>query len=276
VIATEKIDPRINEGAGRRSPARPLLTLAAVEGRRLVRHPALVVIVGLAMGQGVQFVLRAGPDSERNVGWLLQVGAMFVSLAALLAANLQALKSRRDGSEELFRTAPLSPASRTLALGLSAILVAVGLGVTLLVGDLAIRTAGHAANNESGHALFPLFDLVQGPLMVGLFVLIGIAVARWLPWSHAGPVAVAAMFVLSTSILNPPGEPPWMRLTPFDQTFVSDGAVLVALHVAYLVGLMTVVLVIAIMRFGRTPMIRAWLGGGLGLCVLTGFLQVAA
>ena len=154
--------------------------------------------------------------------------------------------------------------------------VAAGFALVLLAGDLAIRAAGRGAATESGHALFPLFDLVQGPLMVGLFVLIGVAVARWFPWALAGSVAVGAMFVLTTTILNGPGEPPWMRLTPFDPTFVSDGPSLAALHVAYLFGLAAIVLTIAVMRFGSTSTNRAWLTGGIGLSIITGILQVTA
>ncbi len=276
MIDVDEVDGRVTNGAGRPSGVRPILTLAAVEGRRLVRHPAIVVLVALAVGQSAQTVMRSGPGAERNAGWLLEVGALFASLAALLAANLQALKSRRDGSEELFRVAPLSQASRTVALGLSAVVIAVGFALVLLAGDLALRAAGRDAATESGHALFPLFDLVQGPLMVGLFALIGIAVARWFPWALAGSIAVGAMFVLTTTILNRPGEPSWMRLTPFDPTFVTSGPSLAALHVAYLFGLAAIVLAIAVMRFGSTSAARAWLTGGIGLSIITGILQVAA
>jgi hypothetical protein len=210
------------------------------------------------------------------VGWLLQVSALMISFAAFLAANLQTGKSRRDRSEELFQAAPLSLAARTLAMALAAVWVVAALALLLLAGDLAIRVAGRGAADDSGQALFPLFDLVQGPLMAGLFVVIGIAVARWFPTTLAGPIAVVAIFVAGTSVLNAAGEPAWMRLTPFDPSFLDDGGLLAAFHAVYLCGLAAVVLAVALLRFGWTRWVRASLVGGLVVASASGALQLAS
>jgi hypothetical protein len=276
-MITARPDSPLLEGiVSRPTTARAVMTLARVEGRRLIRHPAIVVTVALAVVQTAPFLLSADPSSEHNVGWLLQVSALVISFGAFLAANLQAVKSRRDGSEELFQAAPLSPAARTLAMALSAVWVVAALALLLLAGDIAIREAGKGAANDSGQALFPLFDLVQGPLMAGLFVVIGIAVARWFPWSFAGPIAVVTMFVAGTSILNAAGKPAWMRLTPFDPSFLDDGGLLAAFHAMYLCGLAAVVLAVALLRFGWTRWVRTSLAGGLAVATISGAFQLAS
>src|SRR5207244_7286954 len=75
VIDVDEIDTRVPHGAGRASGLRPILTLAGVEGRRLARHPAIVVIVALAVGQGAQMTMRSGPGAEGDAAWLRQVVA---------------------------------------------------------------------------------------------------------------------------------------------------------------------------------------------------------
>ena len=193
MIATEQVHAHLEAPQAPPARARAVAALARVEGRRLIRHPAIIVTVLLAVVQTAPFLLSEDATQERNVGWLLQISALVISFGALLAANLQALKSRRDGSEESFQAAPLTPAARTAALALAAAWVMVALTLLLLLGDLAIRAAGKGAATDSGHALFPLFDLVQGPLVAGLFVMIGIALARWLPNSFAAPANTTAV-----------------------------------------------------------------------------------
>ena len=253
-----------------------MVALSRVEGGRLIRHPAVIAPVALSIVWSAPFLFSRDATTEYDVGWLLQVSVWFISLGALLAANLQALRSRRDGSEELFQAAPLSPARRTLALALAAVWVMTLLTLLLLAGDLAIRAAGKGAATDSGRALFPLFDLVQGPLTAGLLVLIGIAVARWLPRVFAGPVAVVGLFVVGNVISNAAQDVAWFRLTPFDRTFLDDGGALEALHVVYLLGLGAVVLAVALVRFGWTRGARAVLGGGLAVAAVSGAFQLAS
>ena len=274
MIATEQVHAHLEAPQAPPARARAVAALARVEGRRLIRHPAIIVTVLLAVVQTAPFLLSEDATQERNVGWLLQISALVISFGALMAANLQALKSRRDGSEESFQAAPLTPAARTAALALAAAWVMVALTLLLLLGDLAIRAAGKGAATDSGHALFPLFDLVQGPLVAGLFVMIGIALARWLPNAFAAPVVVTALMV-GTSVTSNWGENPvWVRLIPFDPTFLGDGGALAALHAVYLAALATVVLALAIMRLRRTPRTWAWLAGGSAIAAMAGTLQM--
>jgi hypothetical protein len=274
VSAAVSLHPRVDGVAAHPRMAPAVVALARVEGRRLITHPAIIVTIALAVVQSVPFLLSRDATSEHDVGWILQVSAGVISLGALLAANLLALKSRRDGSEELFRSAPLSPAARTVALALAAVWVMAMITLFLLAGDVAIRAAGRGAATDSGRSLFPLFDLVQGPLMMGLFVLFGIAVARWVPRAFAGPVAVVGLFVMVNVAGNAADDASWLRLVPFGPRFLDDRAGLEALHVAYLVGLAAAVLALALLRFGWTRGARAWLAGGLGVAVVTGALQL--
>jgi hypothetical protein len=274
VIAPEQVHAHLEAAQAPPSRARAVAALARVEGRRLVRHPAIIVPVLLVIAQTAPFLLSDDATQEKNVGWLLQISALMISFGALIAANLQALKSRRDGSEELFQAAPLTPAARTVALALAAVWVMVALTLLLLLGDLAIRAAGKGAASDSGRSLFPLFDLVQGPLLAGLFVVVGIAMARWLPTAFAAPVVVTGLLVGTSVTSNLGNNPVWVRLTPFDPTFLDDGGALAALHAVYLAGLATVVVALAIMRLRRTPGAWAWLAGGSAIAAVAGTLQM--
>ena len=276
MMATRKDPPLLGEVVSRPATARAVMTLARVEGRRLVQHPAILVTIALAVVQTAPFLLSPDATKEHNVGWLLQISALVISFGALLAASLQAAKSRRDRSEELFQTAPLSPAARTVAIALAAVWVVAAVTVLLLAGDLAIRVAGKGAASDSGQALFPLFDVVQGPLMAGLLVLIGIAVARWFPTALAGPLAVVALFVAANWIVNAAGDPDWRRLVPIDPDFLDDGNLLAAAHAVYLCGLAAVVLAVALLRFGWSRWAGASLAGGLAVATISGALQLAS
>ncbi|MDP9342756.1 MAG: hypothetical protein M3Q23_11835 [Actinomycetota bacterium] len=276
MIRAREVDAPPGDFVARPAPARAIVALARVEGTRLARHPAIIVTVAITFLQSAPALLSSDYTSEHNVGWLIQVPALLISFGALLAANLQALKSRRDGSEELFQAAPLSPARRTLALALAAVWVMAVLTLLLLAGDVAVRAAGKGAATDTGQALFPLFDLVQGPLLAGLFVVIGIAVARWFPNALAGPVTLVAMVVAGTRILHAATDQAWLRLTPFDPTFLDDGGTLQAMHVVYLGGLAAVVLAIALLRFGWTRSARTWLIGGGVAAAASGAFQLAS
>ncbi len=276
MIATLRSESRLDEVTARPAQARAGVALARVEGRRLTRHPAVIVIVALAIAQTAPYLLAGDATGESTVGWLMQVSALLISFGALLGANLQASKSRRDGSEELFRSAPLSPGSRTVALALAAVWPMAVLALLLLAGDVAIRAAGKVAASDSGRSLFPLFDLVQGPLMAGLFALIGIALARWFPRALTGPVAVVGLFVLANVIGNAVNDVSWFRLTPFDPTFLDDGGALEALHVVYLAGLGAIVLGAALVPQGWSRGVRACLAGGLAIAAISGVFQLAS
>jgi hypothetical protein len=255
--------------------ARAVVALAWVEGRRLIRHPAVLIIVALAIVQIAPF-LSNDLTHEHNVGWLLYISAVVISFGALLAANLQASKSRRDGSEELFESAPLSPASRTVALALAGVWLMAVLTLFLLAGEVAIHAAGKGARSDFGAALVPLFDLVQGPLMAGLLVLIGIAVARWLPRAFAGPIAIVGLFVLANVMGNAANDAPWFRLTPFNPTFLDDGGALETLHVVYLAGVGAVLLALALIPQARARWVRACLAVGLIVATVSGAFQLAS
>ncbi len=274
MIAAGDLRTHLEQAAAPPSPARAVATLARVEGRRLVTHPAIIVALALALVQSLPFIFSSDSTAEHNVGWLVQVSALFVSFAALLAVNLLASQSRRDGSEELFLATPMSLARRTIAWALAGAWAMGTVALLVLIGDLAIRAAGKGAATDTGRVLFPMFDLVQGPLLAGLFVLIGIAVARKLPKTVAGPLALVVLFVAGNYVLNAEGNPTWLRLTPFGPTFLDDGGALQALHVLYLVALGGVFLALALYRPGRSAKAGAWLAGGLSIATVSGALQL--
>jgi hypothetical protein len=112
-----------------------MLALAAVEGWRLLRHPAVLAATALSAwllwrwGRGDAPVLHYADIAT-------QVALAPLAGAALLATNLAVLRPHRDGAVDLYGATRLSPARRTLA-HLLTVLPLVALGGILVVADLA-------------------------------------------------------------------------------------------------------------------------------------------
>ena len=95
----------------RPSSARMALTLANVEGRRLIAHPVFIILgILLPLSQILLFSLDAGGDD--NITWMAVLWSAFLGLSAMIASNLGALRSRRERTEELFDSKPMSPSAR--------------------------------------------------------------------------------------------------------------------------------------------------------------------
>jgi hypothetical protein len=114
---TTVTEPRLERrsAAGSGSPARLVRELASAESRRLLRHPAFLSLLGLAVltfgggafGEEVADVLNR---DDVDISLLLTL----VAWGTLLATNLAALRGRRDRAGELYETLPAPGASRTL------------------------------------------------------------------------------------------------------------------------------------------------------------------
>jgi hypothetical protein len=99
------------------APARVALpadvtALGRVEGRELLRHP--VFLVGALLSVALMHAGWHGVyGDERGRAMLLSgYGLLPLAAATAIAANLAALRSRRDGTDELYRALPRPRASR--------------------------------------------------------------------------------------------------------------------------------------------------------------------
>jgi hypothetical protein len=260
---------------------RPVITLARVEGRRLITHPIFLAspLVSVVMVGG----FSAPPLITIAVLLLTGLGFFTVAEGTLLVANLAASRSRRHATEELYATLPVSARSRTtaglLSLGWPA---AVGLGVNLLAGVYLATRGTLPANGDFGPTPDPFsFVLLQGPALLILFGAAGIFLARWIPTATVGPLAVVGMFMVEIPFIWSHAALKWFAplalLAPFDSELpkeAADPSGLMGWHVLYLLGLSIVLGALASLRHGRSRGAALSLVGGVLLAGLAGVLQV--
>jgi hypothetical protein len=185
---TLQAPPRVRSATALGSRA-VTLTLAAVEGRRLLRNPLIAVgmalsvylyVRGIAWGQ-----MPVLPRDDVRIGYAL----LPLATATLMTTNAAALRSRRHGTDELFDTVPTPPARRTAAQLLSTA-VPVGLAILLVAVDLAylILLGGVGRPNP--------FELATGPAVVALAGVLGVLLACLAPWIGAAPVTLIGLAAL--------------------------------------------------------------------------------
>ncbi|MGH8884847.1 MAG: hypothetical protein ACRDYX_06680 [Egibacteraceae bacterium] len=165
------------------------LTLAAVEGRRLLRNPLMAVGVALSVYLYVRGIawgqMPVLPRDDVRIGYAL----LPLAAATLLATNATALRSRRHGTDELYDTLPTTPVQRTAAqllstagpVGLAALLVAVDVVYLVLLGGIGTPNP---------------FELATGPVVVALAGVLGVLLARLAPWIGVAPVMLIGLAAL--------------------------------------------------------------------------------
>jgi hypothetical protein len=169
--------------------ARTVASLALVEGRRILFHPVYLIIAGF-------FLLTAGVGTAQGGPWgraefrefLTTFGLLYYGLVTLFAANLVASSARRAEAESQLAPTPTDPGARTLATALGVLFPAM-LGVAWAVGLWSVEHLGDPAldrvQSSAEVAVIPLCALGAG--------LLGVAVARWLPWPGAALVVVVTL-----------------------------------------------------------------------------------
>lgn len=261
VDAWQQAVPRDAGVAGRGSQADVAVALGWVEARCLVMSVSFAV--GILFSVVALFALATGGlDNGELVGRVVRhLGLVAYPLAGmtLLAANRATLRSRREGTEELFTTTPTNTTTRTgahlLALSTSivagSILMAVSLVVIVLRDGSGPLGRGWIAEALAGVAL------VAGAGALGVFL------ARWLPHGIVAPFALMAI-LLATIALN--GMRPFANPTRFFAPWASPAPDLAPdfvmrpswSHLVYLVGLVALVTTLALTRTGRgRPIVSA-------------------
>jgi hypothetical protein len=222
----------------------------------------------------------------------------FLAMGTFIAANLGAQRNRRHGTEELYEAEPLSSRQRTAAHLLS-VLWAVGVavavvGVTLV--SLAV-SGGFDVGFVDGirHRTPTIVEMAIGPIVVGLFGVVGIMFARWIPSVVVPLLALLLAFpyliVEAWSLLEGPTgwfTPLWDGVRQAPDRWIDKGGgngyspiidfaiAALAWHNLYLIGLIIIASVVALAKHGWTR--RLVLAGavGVGVAVLGAVMGIAA
>lgn len=181
--------PIVARRVARWRPTAEVSALARIEGRHLLWHP--VFLVGFALSS--LYFIRASegmvPTFVGSTCW----GFFPLSGSVLIAANLAATRSRRDGTNDLYRSVPHPRSTRVTGQLL-------GLLWTLPVSGALIAAAYLSdafVSTHTGVRALPTttsIELAYGPVMVVAFGTFGILLARVAPSPIIGPLFMVALF----------------------------------------------------------------------------------
>ena len=186
--------PAATPALARSSPAADVLALARIEGRCLVLHPAF--LAGVLLSVAFIVFYRLPPPSPRASAMLVS-GYAVMPLAAgtLIAANLGALRSRRDNTDELYASLPHRRSTRTAG-QLAALVWTLPIAGVLLAGAYAAVSAGGSGRSPGLFEGAAVVELAQGPLVVIALGAVGIMLARVAPVGIAAVLLIVAGFFL--------------------------------------------------------------------------------
>ncbi|MCU0260255.1 MAG: hypothetical protein MUE78_04475 [Ilumatobacteraceae bacterium] len=266
--------------------------LARVEGRRLVRNPA-VWLAFLLSAQWIQSATRTDNAEDvyhQLVGYALVVPGFVMLFHTVLAV----LRARMAGTEELHTTVPVDQARRSIGHGASAlaagliglcwlvVLLIVHRPSAILGTTYTLRSEDPLVWQQLGVPRPNVAQMLQGPLSLVAASCLVVALARWIPtWLVMVPLAFAAMSQLTFAGMwagAPTSAVDW--LNPISRGFVHDTWVgcgetdalcdLVVSgfdrttpwwHLAYLIALAVFFVAVAVLRHRRDR--PAWLAFGL-------------
>ncbi|MEV0591776.1 hypothetical protein [Nonomuraea cavernae] len=246
--------------------------LALNETARLLRHP--LTVLGLLL-----WILRVAEDgwAGPRPGFTALTAEMIIfwGVPAFFAANLVASAARR--AEETLSAAPCDRSRRTGALCLAALgPFALSCTAQALMAGLYLITGNELERFPS------LAELGMGPLNVLGAGLLGVAVARWLPWPGASVLVMLALIVGTKLLFDQQGKyllalyvdlAVWGPAPHLDAAGFLPGDM--GLHALYLLSLCLGAGALAMLK--DTPRRELWLGIGavIVLCVMiTGIGQL--
>jgi hypothetical protein len=280
-VSTTVIErPESATAAEAADPRGAMLALARVEARRLLRHPVTIVGVLLFLAPMVYEWVSGGANRYpvlHDEDWSKQfIGLLTLGGAALVAANLAALRAHRHRTTAQYGVLVLPDPWRTAGFLLAVVPFAgvVAVLVALRVGLLAALPGAVGRPNPYELALFPAVVLLLGALGVLLarvfrttvvppLVLLGLVVATFGGVMASVPGSRYLRWLLPVSV-----EEPLMPL-PADLMTRPAGR-----HLAYVAGLLVVLVVAALAVTGARGR-RLTLAGaaGLAIAVLAGSAQ---
>lgn len=248
-------------------PARAIAVLSWYEGRRILTRPVYLIIVAGFLAGGVSSAeARSGAVVQRVLVLLLTYGA----LATLFAVSLVATSARRAGAEAQLAAAPVDPQLRTLATGLG---VLVGPGAVASLLTLALVFVESSGLKLDG--TFSGWEYVALPLTWLGAGLLGLALARWVPWPgvpFAALVGLIAWTVWNANLLHAGHALGFLMPYVISAEELGLGTTSnkgnLGWHAVYLLGLCMLALAAALWRY-RPLRERAAAGFGLLAVVVT-------
>jgi hypothetical protein len=177
-------------------------SLARVEGRRLLRNPALWLSF-LPLGYWLRSAWTT--DSGEDVfNLLVGYGVVIPGTVAAVLVGLAVMRARRCDAGELLATVPSGAEERTIGHAVSVLAVVAAAVAWVVVQLLVLRpgaTLGRTADTIPAGIEIPrptIAQLLQGPAALLAIGCLAVALARWIPTWAAMPVfAIAALMQLT-------------------------------------------------------------------------------
>ena len=244
-----------------------VLELARVQTRRILRHPALLVsLVWVVLGLGLGF-----PDTAYEQYSLVTGMVIFMmGPATFFAANLVATSERRTSADEWTPALPMPALRRTTAL----LVAGAGLGAVALAIQLLLVAIAY----DQPVLQLRWTHVLSVPVAITGAVVLGVAVARLLPWPGAPLLVMAG--VTAANIWASNNEPFLGLYVDFAQWTDTDAIPAIhpgsgLWHLVYLAAFVGLAAFGAVLRDVR----RVWLpvlgGAACGVLVLVaGALQL--
>lgn len=182
---------------GSSARGRPLvIEIALFEARRLVLHPLVLLGTGLYL----LLLVTTRDDGSRTVFDTLTTGpTFFTGVFTYFAANLVASRTRRHRCAEHHASLPSAPTHRTAGVCLATLAPA---AVILLIALLAL--GWHAGIVHSFVVRPSVAELAAGPLTVIGGGLLGVMIARWLPFPFASLVVMVGIVAVTVWLSSRP------------------------------------------------------------------------
>ena len=255
--------------------------LARVEGRQLLRSEVFIVAIAMSIAILVIFgVIWASDNLGAQNSWrywlaLLPVFTLPFAGMTLVAANIAALRSRRDGTEELFRSLPVTGVTRVGG-HLGSVWMAFVAQAAFVAGNLL--NGWFITDHFGAIDLASLGDIAVSFVLVACAVSLAVALARWLPHPLVALAALVALGIGGSAIGGIGGHhwsltrqlSIWPRYPDHDWGFAVRPN---WWHAAYLLALAAVVAVVAVARQRRDRPIAILAAVTVTLAAFTGFLQ---
>jgi hypothetical protein len=243
-------------------------TLARREAWRMLRHPVYLVLLFyyvLLVGVGTGSVGIPSRETAREL--LTVLGLLWLGPATFFVANLIASSARRANAESQLAAAPTTAQARTLATCLGVLgptAVAAGFATILWLVEHAGNTLDRA-QGPAELAVIPLCTLGGG--------LLGVAVARWLPWRGVPLIVLFALIAWVVAVMDR-GDLRWTAPWTMSPGYYGEDWLVAGSqvwHAIYLLGLALLAAVAALLRYPsyRRPLLTLgaalWVGT-LGAC----------
>jgi hypothetical protein len=197
-----------------------LSPLALVEARRLLTHPFLLTGAALSV---VAIAVSVPREGQLQSFMLMGLAVLPLAFGTFLAANLAALRSRRDRAEELLDTLPRDGRTRTGA-QLLAVLSALPLSVALLAAAYLLFDAGDGlVISVIGTRRVPAaVELLQGPLLVLTLGAVGVLLGRIAPVTPLALLLVVAIVVLEVPLAAWTPDTQWRWAMPLVNDIIAE------------------------------------------------------